>query len=192
MGLSHSVPASMKDWYTALHKIFAPACVAMQRASEAASNGQVQDMCDLVDAAFLLKKLAEMADDLKKEANRSRDVIEKQCCQQWLVDMSTKLDADDVIRGVLASGKPKPRIVPIIPKAGTPEYESLCLDMGLSPDFSDGYMFHIHWPHFVEWCNKQLEAGKKLPAAVAKNNYPQNQFQWDEEKDFELALRKAV
>jgi hypothetical protein len=117
------------------------------------------EMTELVDAALVLRDGAQMLDDLRKELNKLRDVTNKRCCMAWLTSDG------DPIRTTYATGMPKVKQVPRMPKHGSEEYEQLCAAYGFDPRLP----FRPHWPSMVEDISERLAEGRPVPEGCDPN-----------------------
>ena len=110
---------------------------------------------DLVDLTFAMRKLAQMYDDLRKEANRAAEVAQLKACA-----VATARD-QTTIRGHIATGSVQVKMEVSLPNRTTqPEaYGLMCEYFGLPRDD----VFRLHWPTVCERLTEAAASGAKLP-----------------------------
>lgn len=131
---------------------------------------------ELVDIAFILRSTAILAEDIRKECNAIREMMEKVACLKWMTDNMNNPDSGKPtsIRGILASGTPDLRQMASLPRPNTDPkgYESLMKSIGaITAARKD--LVRPHWPGLTEWITKLAKKGKPLPAGLDPNKtYP--------------------
>lgn len=146
------------------------------------SEGQLTQK-ERVDAAYILREMADVYDDLRKELRATQELITKMVCAAWIKDSET-LSPDSMnrsIRGELALGTPDIKFTANVPSASKdPElYKKFMTAMGV--DESLHGMIRPHWPSMREYISTELAAGHPPPPGINPDDlYP----------DYRLSLRK--
>ena len=128
---------------------------------EAAKN---QDMEDLADCGFLMREMADTLDDLRKECNARKDIISTILAVRMTRDFLDGASTEMITRGELASATPDVKVEPMIPKAGTPEYASMCKALGVSQEMIETGVLKPHYKHLSTWLTERVE--KALPTIL--------------------------
>lgn len=120
----------------------------------------------LADLGYLFRECEKVLDDRRKDAMAFKSLTGKTLALMVMQDADSLNDAnaDDTIRGTIARATVDLKMVPKIPKKGTPEFYALLGAMGLDPDMVDpnkGGVFSINWKKAVEVATARLEAGEK-------------------------------
>lgn len=119
------------------------------------------DEHQMTDAALLLKRIAELADDIRKECDSTLGILENATCAIWMhksmIDSSTAGD----IKGFIAQGIPELKMRATLPHRSSPEHSLLMQSLGLPAGRES--MFHLHWPAYCEFLQKLAEEGKPAP-----------------------------
>ena len=115
---------------------------------------------DLVDLTFAMRKLAQMYDDLRKEANRAAELAQLKACAVATARNQT------TIRGHIATGSVDAKMEANLPSRITqPEaYGMMCEYFGLP---RDNDVFRFHWPTVCERITTAVANGAQLPPFLA-------------------------
>lgn len=128
---------------------------------------------DMVDIGFLFRELENRLDDSRKDCKATKELIGKIICLRVAKDSLNNLDADPVVRGVLARGTPDVRRLPALPRKGTPEYVQAMKALGVQSEaaINSGCLkFDFHAIQAL--INECAAAGKKPPPGLDKD-YPE-------------------
>ena len=125
---------------------------------------------DSVDIAFLLRSIAEYFDDLRRETDKIRIIIEKITCMRW---MQSSLNEDpskvtQTIQGELASGTPHLKTGAAIPNRNKdPEaHIEFMRQIGVSGEALRRNMVRVHWPLVIDYFTDLTERGLPLPKGI--------------------------
>lgn len=122
---------------------------------------------DLSDACFTLREIAKLADDLRKEAQTRKGVLERTACLIW----SVMAEPPEKINAQQCTAIPHVKNVTAVPKPGTPEYATLMSHFGVNQQFLESGLVRIHWPEWANYCDTLASEGRNLPIAFDKT-YP--------------------
>lgn len=129
---------------------------------------------DLVDIALVLRSISALADDIRKECNGIKELVERVVCLRWVQATLNDPGAPDAIRGELATGTPDVRQMASLPRPNSdPEgYEKLMRSIGaITAARKD--LVRPHWPGLTEWITRLAKKGKQLPKGIDPNKtYP--------------------
>ena len=118
---------------------------------------------EVADAAMVLKRIADFADDLRKESIRVMQHAERLACAVWANNLQT-----EPIRGEYVTATPDIKYSASLPKQSQdPKAYSELMDfMGVGHELVDTGLLTLHWPKFTEWLSVQIAEGKPLPPGV--------------------------
>ncbi len=123
----------------------------------------------MVDLAFFLRDVAVFAEDVKKEANKIRELLETVCCmiytQSAAADPFAKVEPR--IEGFAAAGTPKCVMQPRLPARGTPEYVAIMRHLGATDRMLQEDRLRMHWPHLQQYVTELTERGQALPPGLS-------------------------
>jgi len=120
---------------------------------------------ELVDIGYLLREIANSFDQLRKNYNNKRELIELILCRA-LVERSIAGNTDKIFRGVLASASPKVAQQPKLPKRGTEEYVALCKWLGIPDDQIAKEYVSFHFPSLTKLMTENAETGAPNPPGI--------------------------
>lgn len=131
------------------------------RTREPVENRQIKSE-DLVDMAYVLREMAALADDIRRECAAHQGLMEKAACIEWVV----RNDPTGPIRGELAVGTPDLKQMSSLPKPKTEpaEYRAMMLYLGVPENLHD--VVRPHWPAMVDWISDLTAQGKPLPPGI--------------------------
>lgn len=112
------------------------------------------DVGELADAVYALRETSTLLEDLRKEADRLKGELERQCCATWV-----KIGRGDPVRTAYCTGSPDVKQTPKTPRPGTPEYGEFCRHFGVDP----GGFFRPHWPSLLEAMTDAASRGLPAP-----------------------------
>lgn len=119
---------------------------------------------DLVDIAFISRKIAELAKDTRTELDSFRTEVGNVFCAQTMVSS----DAEESVRGEFATGTPSFTTVVAPPKRGSPEYGQLLDHLGIKvPPHLLGSV-EIHYTDLCEIAARAATQGKHVPGLKAQ------------------------
>lgn len=118
---------------------------------------------EIADAAMVLRRIADFADDLRKEANRVKEQAERVACAVW-----AKNEQSEPIRGEYVTATPDIKYSASLPKQSKDPkaYAELMNFMGVGHELVDTGLLTLYWPKFTEWLSVQIAEGKPLPPGV--------------------------
>lgn len=154
---------------------------------DSVNKGQIPNE-EAVDIAFLLREMADYLDDLRKEMNKVRVIIEKVTCMRW---MQTSLNDDPTksaqsIQGDLAVGTPHLKMAATLPnRHKDPEaYVKFMNQIGVSGEALKRDMVRVHWPLVIDYFTDLSEQGKPLPNGIdTSRTYPLYSLRLRERKE---------
>lgn len=118
---------------------------------------------DRADAAYLMREMAGLFDDLRKEANACKDLLAKTMCLIWAHEVVGDLTTDRSIHGKLARATPRTNMTINIPRPDDPRFVTLCDWLGIPDEvIADGIM-RPHWPSLRERISERIAAGEPAP-----------------------------
>jgi hypothetical protein len=192
MGLSQANVAQLAAKKVQLDALYNQLVVEVDRFSKAAHNGAIKDLRDVADGAYLCKLMSEKFEDLRKECDKAERSASQYACEQQTMLELAGLAKNGTIHAQLTTATAKVTSVVSVPKKRTPEYEAMCLDLGLTQWSLDNDLFHAHWPGIVEKCNWLLANGMRLPRGVDKHLVRfEHGLDFVETRDTGLSFRKA-
>lgn len=124
---------------------------------------------DMVDLGFLCREIAGLADDIRKEASAKQELAGRIIALR-VAKRSLQGSTEDTVRGKLATGKPDVKVIPVLPKHGTPEYTELCAFFGVPPELVDSGAVSFSFTRLSELCAERMREGKEVPPGVRKTH----------------------
>ena len=129
--------------------------------------GQVQDLEELADYGYAMKRLAELVDDTRKHANRISELAQRLQCalQVGLMDL-------EPVRTEYCTASPAISQQMSVPKKEKdPEQYYAIMDLlGISREVADKEAVRPHWPGLTEVLTELAQQGKPLPEGINPNN----------------------
>lgn len=138
----------------------------MRRAVREGGDLTQEDRADLV---YLLKQIVDMFDDVKKEANVVKEMLDAILCTVFVASNMAKPKKDKNVKGELATVTPRLTTQPHIPSPNKEptKYGQVLQSLGVeNTDVIERGILRIHWPSMVEWCTERSAEGKSLPAGI--------------------------
>lgn len=127
------------------------------------------------DAVYLLKRLVETIEDIRKECNLTIGMIENYVGIIWGFKMQTGQTDKASIHGRVALGVPDTKTVTVVPPKDSAEYVMLMHHLGVTDEMLQHDSLHIHWPGLCDYLEKLNRSGKPLPPGIdAKKTHPRN------------------
>lgn len=130
---------------------------------------------DAVDLGFLLREIAACADDLKKEVNHVKELLERVICMKWIANSLNDLSKAGPIHGELAIGIPDVKQAATLPRQkDDPEgYDAFIKRIGVMGAARKFGLVRPHWPTVIEYLSRLAEQGKPLPPGISTTKtYP--------------------
>jgi len=130
---------------------------------------------DRVDVAYVLKEAAKLLDDLRKEANHSRELIENVACAVFVQEHAASLDPPSNIKGQFVTGTPDVKEAASLPrKSVDPDrYYAMMKALGVEDSALEADVVRPHWPTIVDLLTKRAEAGLQPIAGIdPSSTYP--------------------
>lgn len=142
---------------------------------------------DLVDMAFLMRKAALLAEDLRKELRGAKEFLERLICLRWLADAEglNDIHVDMSIRGKLATGTPRIKTTASLPlQEKDPEaYRTFMKRIGVFGQAIKRGLVRPHWPSLTDYFSDLIAQGKPLPPGIdPKKTYSTYQVVMREKK----------
>lgn len=190
----HRIVSDLRDKLTEITLLHRTLFLQLRSTEEAVKTGTLSSETALVDAAYLMREMSKLLDDTRKEMDQVKDTACRTACLSWTTKQLSDPSIGGTIRGEIAVGTPDIKMVPKFPKKGTQEYEAFCTAFGLKREGLDADVFHIHWPHAVEYVSDCIALGKPLPPGIdpatlkMMNNLSLESYQ---EVDAKMTLRAA-
>lgn len=121
------------------------------------------DLKDMVNAIYVMREIAKLADDLRKENEGVLHLFENVACAMWVTNSEAKS-----IKGALATGTPDVKLALKIPNARTePEaYAKLMKHFGIPMQVVSDKIMKPYWPGLCAYISTLSEEGKPLPPGV--------------------------
>lgn len=126
---------------------------------------------ELVDIAYLCKKMDQLNEDTGKEVRKVGGLSEKLVCYKWVQDVQSNPSTPTRIEGELAHATTKVRAVPTLPRRSDGEnYTKLMRHLGMSDSLIESGLFDPKWTAISELVTKLQEDGRPLPPGIVKTN----------------------
>jgi hypothetical protein len=133
------------------------------------------DLCDMVNFIYVMREIARLADDLRKEANGIGQMFENVACALYVKQNQNSPDKADPIRAALATGTPKLTLGAKLPheKRDPEKYIALMTHFGIGPEALEKRVVKAYWPGICEQISQLAEQGKPLPPGINPDDtYP--------------------
>lgn len=129
----------------------------LQELKELSKRNLEFNLADLVDIGYLLRELATIKENLRKEINRTLKQVDKTIgIKITQKNMEDPNNITDSAKGELASGKVRVTQQPVLPKRDTEEHKALLAELGITDPLN---VVAFHWPSMTETLTQNLEAG---------------------------------
>jgi len=124
------------------------------------------DKATLADAAYGLRELENLGEEIRKRSRRHKEIAEKMCCA-----ICTVMQEVDAIKTDYVTAAPKIDLVASLPHRSTdPENYARLMDyLGIRRELWEGAehaAVQPHWPGIIDMIGKQQAAGEPLPPGV--------------------------
>lgn len=128
-----------------------------------ATSARLNDIKELADTAYAMNKAYAYLDDLRKEVKGTKELCERMACLLW-----AKLNEGDPIRTKHVTATPNIKMTASVPKRHKdPEkFEALMRFLKIPQELWELEVVRPHWPSFIEYTSKRLEAGLPLPDGI--------------------------
>lgn len=121
----------------------------------------------LVDRAYFLRELRDLSDDIRKECDRTHNIMCQAACMLWATENVNEPHNAKPIHGEIATGTPTVKTMASLPKPGNKAFIELMDWLGIKSEKGLGAC-RPHWPSMVELVTKEAEAGRPLPPGMEK------------------------
>jgi len=121
---------------------------------------------DLVDIGFLNRETAAILDEARKECSARMEIIGRVLAIHIMKRDINSSNPTLKTTGTLATASASPRMIPVMPKKGTPEYCELLMHFGLSKETAESGALVPHWTHMSEVLTERAYTGEPLPAGL--------------------------
>lgn len=121
---------------------------------------------DRADLIFHLKHMFDMFEDLKKETNVDREMLNNILCTIFVTRANKK---DKNVKGEIATVTPRMKLAPKIPSPNKEptKFGELLKALGVTnPEVIERGILRPHWPSLTEWCSECAEQGKPMPGGI--------------------------
>lgn len=129
---------------------------------------------DRADLAYLMREIAALCDDCRKEAKTKRELLDRIICLVWTKQCED--DPDETsrsIKGEIATATPRIRLSFKPPHPRDPEYVTLLSYFGIDDHVIADGALRPHWPSMTAYLSKLMEEGKPLPPGIdPSDTYP--------------------
>lgn len=127
---------------------------------------------ELVDIGFLLREHTSLLKDWKIETSQRHDLAGRVNAVRLMKKAIEKpMEAEDTVRGVLATGTQFSKIQPKVPKKGTREYREVMDHFGINQDLVDQGVVKFDWNGLGAYATEQAEKGGRLPKGL-RDTFP--------------------
>ena len=120
---------------------------------------------DLADLGWAVKKCAGLLDEMRKEANAKAELIARVIAIKTSASVGIG-DEVGTVRGKIAMAIPDIKMVAVIPKPGTPEYQQLLRYFNVPQEVIDSGMLKISYDQACAMLKALLEEGKNPPKGL--------------------------
>lgn len=131
---------------------------------------------DRVDAVFLVRRLEELADDLRKEAKKVREMGERIACLRWTVESEADDETPRSIKGRYVTATPNMRMSANLPshKSNPEAYAAFMRSVGIDPDSAvvQTGAVQMHFPGLERMLTQLAAEAKPLPTLPADSLIP--------------------
>lgn len=122
---------------------------------------------ELADAAYVLREIERLANDIEKEARLSRELMEKLACAVVL-----ETSNEDKIRTKYCTATLDLKTMRSIPKRDDlANYVPFMSSLGVDPAKVELDLVRPHWPSLVEHITSLERNGKNPPPGMGKDSY---------------------
>jgi hypothetical protein len=115
---------------------------------------------ELVDLGFTCREIESLLNDWRKDFSARLKLLSN------LLAHTLIMQNDDSASGKYASAKADVKMVGILPKRGTEEYEQLCKFFNIDPTLP----VKFDWNNFQDWLTDRVASGQKVPNGVTKTS----------------------
>lgn len=162
-GSNEGLGGLYREVYVALEEFYAHQTSA-SLVSLADVQGAKTPTADLVDAGFFMRQVEYLADTIRKDAKRRKTLISRLLCMRVA---SGHLKGDEVqLRGQYATGLAEVSPLPIVPKAGSPEYFKLMEWLGVPSEVVEQGSLRVSFTHMVAHLKRMAAEGKTPPEGL--------------------------
>ena len=130
-------------------------------------QSQTLDNCEMVDIGFHCRELSNTLEDIAKECRAKLRLVSKVLCAK-VVQESMGEDHIPRQHGRYATGQPKLRECPGIPKQGTEAYSALCKYFHIPEEVENSGVVNWHFNSLAELITQLREDGKNPPDGILK------------------------
>ena len=174
-------PEPAPNCFERLRESYAVMKAAYQECYQAIRAVQQKQMLmkvgELVDCQFALRESELLADDLRKEFKKLRDIMAKITCGLWITDPTST----DIVEGEYCNGHPDTKARANVPtfKKDPEKYIALMNWLGIPEDLQDRGMLplaaegefetevvRIHWSGFQDYFTRVMALGYPLPPGI--------------------------
>jgi hypothetical protein len=121
----------------------------------------------LVDIGFICRQIEGWTDELRKEAKAKTELVGKVLALS-LARKALQGGEQTVVHGTLARGSTSIRTIPVLPKAGTPEYTELCAHFGVPEELEKAGVIGFSFSKLADLCAAQAADGKNPPPGIRR------------------------
>lgn len=126
----------------------------------------------MVDLGFLCREIEELTEDWRKDCKARKELFSKVLAFQVITHATAKPDeADDSVRGQLATGTVNSEVQPKLPKRGDPDFERVLEYFGLPKSLAETGVVKLDWEAARRHVTELIASGKTPPPGLDKT-YP--------------------
>jgi hypothetical protein len=123
---------------------------------------------ELVDISYLLRETRGQFEEIRKDLDANKNLIDRICCLMVLTDSLAKMDADDSVRTLMTTAKPKYSKTVTLPKKDTIEHQAMMNYFGISIEGQLLGVADVSWKRVCAHVTQLCELGKPVPNFLPK------------------------
>lgn len=120
----------------------------------------------LIDRAYLLRELRNLSDDIRKECDRTHNIMCQAACMLWVTENVNEPHNAKPIHGEIARGTPTVKTMASLPKPGNKTFTDLMKWLGIEGQGAE--VCRPHWPSMIELITARTQRGEPLPPGMGK------------------------
>lgn len=163
--MSHQLVAMAAAWVETMRKTHVSLIQFVRNINDALDGREFSD-ADLVDVGYFLNVLGrQLLDEMRKDVNARRDLIAKLIAARAGA-AAGRGENCETMRGEHAMAIPDVKVVPIVPKPGTPEYVAFLGALGVPTEIIDSCVLKVSYEQASELAKRLLQEGRNLPSGL--------------------------
>ena len=137
-------------------------------ASEELKSAGALGRPEIADVGFLCREMENIYDELRKEVKARKELAGRIIAEESARRVTQDPSAEMNVRGTLCTAQPDVKLIPSIPRPGSPEYERLCQHFGVAEEFAGLGVIRYHFNTMVDYLAKLMAEGRPLPDGIVK------------------------